>query len=370
MVFAVLIGVNVYFFFLRGGHVAARAHEDDGAGQVEFVGISAARAGGAAAPSRGQGRGRTIRRPRRRASSKARWPTATPSSAAGRRRPVASDGERRSRRRSARCSTCAPCAPATATRCASTPRITCAPSSIASRRRSPITSCATRRPRPGRRPATKSRSRRATPRSAASSVRRCTRRSSAPASRPRWSAGSSTRSRGTSTSTSTPTPATASSIIVEKKFLGGKFYKYGRVLAAEYKGRTGTFAPSGSSRATARPAGYYTEHGESIVKSLLKTPLKYVRVSSTFDRHRFHPDPAHREGAPRRRLRGAAGHPGVGDGGGARVVRRAARRRRQRHHHRPLGRYVVDLHAPVAVRQGARRGAARCGRSRSSATSA
>ena len=78
-------------------------------------------------------------------------------------------------------------------------------------------------------------------------------------------------------------------IIVEKKFLGGKFYKYGRVLAAEYKGRTGTyrafwFAPSDGS-----PPGYFTEHGESIVKSLLKTPLKYVRVSSTFDRHRFHP---------------------------------------------------------------------------------
>jgi murein DD-endopeptidase MepM/ murein hydrolase activator NlpD len=80
-------------------------------------------------------------------------------------------------------------------------------------------------------------------------------------------------------------------IIVEKKFLGGKFYKYGRVLAAEYKARTGTyrafwFQPSDGSS----PGGsYYTEHGESIVKSLLKTPLKYVRVSSTFDRHRFHP---------------------------------------------------------------------------------
>ena len=80
-------------------------------------------------------------------------------------------------------------------------------------------------------------------------------------------------------------------IIVEKRYLGGKFYKYGHVLAAEYAGRVGTFRafyfqPQDGSSAG---AGYYTEHGESIVKSLLKTPLKYVRVSSSFDRHRFHP---------------------------------------------------------------------------------
>ncbi|MGZ3404809.1 MAG: peptidoglycan DD-metalloendopeptidase family protein [Polyangia bacterium] len=78
-------------------------------------------------------------------------------------------------------------------------------------------------------------------------------------------------------------------IIVEKKFLGGKFYKYGRVLAAEYKGRTGTFRAFWFQPADGSPGSYFTEHGESIVKSLLKTPLKYVRVSSTFDRHRFHP---------------------------------------------------------------------------------
>jgi murein DD-endopeptidase MepM/ murein hydrolase activator NlpD len=78
-------------------------------------------------------------------------------------------------------------------------------------------------------------------------------------------------------------------IIVEKKYLGGKFYKYGRVLAAEYKGRTGTFRAFWFQPSDGSPGSYYTEHGESIVKSLLKTPLKYVRISSNFDRHRFHP---------------------------------------------------------------------------------
>jgi murein DD-endopeptidase MepM/ murein hydrolase activator NlpD len=78
-------------------------------------------------------------------------------------------------------------------------------------------------------------------------------------------------------------------IIVEKRYLGGKFYKYGRVLAAEYKGRTGTFRAFWFQPSDGTPGSYFTEHGESIVKSLLKTPLKYVRISSNFDRHRFHP---------------------------------------------------------------------------------
>lgn len=78
-------------------------------------------------------------------------------------------------------------------------------------------------------------------------------------------------------------------MLVEKKYLGGKFYKYGRVLAAEYQARSGTYRAFWFQPADGSPGSYYTEHGESIVKSLLKTPLKYVRVSSTFDRHRFHP---------------------------------------------------------------------------------
>jgi len=78
-------------------------------------------------------------------------------------------------------------------------------------------------------------------------------------------------------------------IIVEKRYLGGKFYKYGRVLAAEYRGRVGTFRAFWFQPRDGSPGNYYTEHGESVEKSLLKTPLKFVRVSSGFDRHRFHP---------------------------------------------------------------------------------
>jgi murein DD-endopeptidase MepM/ murein hydrolase activator NlpD len=79
-------------------------------------------------------------------------------------------------------------------------------------------------------------------------------------------------------------------VVVEKQFLGGQFYKYGRILAAEYGGRAGTFraffwkAPGSKS-----DGRYYDEHGQAITKTMLKTPLRFVRISSKFDRKRFHP---------------------------------------------------------------------------------
>ena len=152
------------------------------------------------------------------------------------------------------------------------------------------------------------------PRSAASSARRCTTRSSAPASRPSlvgwfvdmfaWDINFYIDSR----------PATASRSSSRSSYLGGKFYKYGRVLAAEYTGRTGhlprLLVPA---RRTARPAATYTEHGESIVKSAAQDAAQ-VRARLVGVRPPpLPPDPAHRAGAPRRRLRGADGHAGVGD---------------------------------------------------------
>jgi murein DD-endopeptidase MepM/ murein hydrolase activator NlpD len=79
-------------------------------------------------------------------------------------------------------------------------------------------------------------------------------------------------------------------VAVEKHYLDGKFFRYGNLLAAEYSGRAGTF------RAFAYRPGdgngqvrYYDEKGQAITKSFLKTPLRFVRVSSKFDRKRFHP---------------------------------------------------------------------------------
>jgi murein DD-endopeptidase MepM/ murein hydrolase activator NlpD len=79
-------------------------------------------------------------------------------------------------------------------------------------------------------------------------------------------------------------------VVVEKQYLGGQFYKYGKLLAAEYSGKTGTFRgfywnPSGQ-RGQGR---YYDDRGQALAKSMLKTPLRFVRISSKFDLKRFHP---------------------------------------------------------------------------------
>ena len=81
-------------------------------------------------------------------------------------------------------------------------------------------------------------------------------------------------------------------VVIEKQYLGGQFYKYGRLLAAEYGGKVGTFRSffwAGKGAARDKPGKYYDDHGLAISKTMLKTPLRYVRISSKFDRKRFHP---------------------------------------------------------------------------------
>jgi murein DD-endopeptidase MepM/ murein hydrolase activator NlpD len=81
-------------------------------------------------------------------------------------------------------------------------------------------------------------------------------------------------------------------VVIEKQYLGGQFYKYGRVLAAEYGGKVGTFRAfywAGKEAPRDRPGKYYDGQGQALSKSMLKTPLRFVRISSKFDRKRFHP---------------------------------------------------------------------------------
>lgn len=86
-------------------------------------------------------------------------------------------------------------------------------------------------------------------------------------------------------------------VVVEKQYLGGQFYRYGHILGAEYGGKVGTFRAFYWKPNRPNAEGhYFDEKGQAITKTLLKTPLRYVRVSSKFDRHRFHPV-LHRERA-------------------------------------------------------------------------
>jgi murein DD-endopeptidase MepM/ murein hydrolase activator NlpD len=78
-------------------------------------------------------------------------------------------------------------------------------------------------------------------------------------------------------------------VVVEKEYKDQEFLGYRRILAAEYQGKAGRFrtfyfAPQGEARGR-----YFNAEGESAEKTFLKTPLKFARMSSGFDRRRMHP---------------------------------------------------------------------------------
>ncbi len=77
-------------------------------------------------------------------------------------------------------------------------------------------------------------------------------------------------------------------ILVEKQYRGD-FYRWGKILAAQYEGEL-------LSEYTAilfeDPTGhidYYTEEGKSLRKAFLRAPLNYKYISSYFSNNRLHP---------------------------------------------------------------------------------
>ncbi|MBI5885273.1 MAG: peptidoglycan DD-metalloendopeptidase family protein [Deltaproteobacteria bacterium] len=79
------------------------------------------------------------------------------------------------------------------------------------------------------------------------------------------------------------------SLLYEALYVDGRSIKTGRVLGAEMEndGRriTAVYFHGGGSK---KP-GYYDESGASLSRTLLKSPLRYRRISSYFSRNRFHP---------------------------------------------------------------------------------
>jgi len=84
-------------------------------------------------------------------------------------------------------------------------------------------------------------------------------------------------------------PGDRFAVAVDKASRGGLFAGYGPVVAAEFVNagrqlRAVAFTPPGGR------AGYYDEHGRSLKRFLLASPLKFTpRVNSRFSRSRFHP---------------------------------------------------------------------------------
>lgn len=73
-------------------------------------------------------------------------------------------------------------------------------------------------------------------------------------------------------------------VLVNKDYVDGEFYRYGRVLAVDYDG-----AAVKQKAFYFKPAdGYFDEKGLSLARNFLKTPVKYSRISSKFGR-RVHP---------------------------------------------------------------------------------
>ncbi len=77
-------------------------------------------------------------------------------------------------------------------------------------------------------------------------------------------------------------------VLIEKKYLDGKFYKNGAVLAATVTNQQKTFTGYRFEDETGKPA-YYAPDGRALKRSFLKSPLKVFRISSRFSLHRKHP---------------------------------------------------------------------------------
>jgi murein DD-endopeptidase MepM/ murein hydrolase activator NlpD len=78
-------------------------------------------------------------------------------------------------------------------------------------------------------------------------------------------------------------------VLEKRKYSGGRFAAYGRILAAEYDNGGKKYQALLFHDELGRP-GYYTAEGKSLQKAFLRSPLKFsAPVTSHFSRARFHP---------------------------------------------------------------------------------
>jgi murein DD-endopeptidase MepM/ murein hydrolase activator NlpD len=77
-------------------------------------------------------------------------------------------------------------------------------------------------------------------------------------------------------------------VAVEKRYLDGKFVKYGRILAAEFANRGRLYSAFYFADGT-NQGGYYDAAGQSLKRDFLRAPVKFSRITSAFSRRRFHP---------------------------------------------------------------------------------
>ena len=77
-------------------------------------------------------------------------------------------------------------------------------------------------------------------------------------------------------------------LVVEEKFVKDQAIGWGYIIAAQYSNRGDTY--TGVRYPPQDPmAAYYQEDGTSLRRMFLKSPIKFGRISSRFNRRRFHP---------------------------------------------------------------------------------
>lgn len=77
-------------------------------------------------------------------------------------------------------------------------------------------------------------------------------------------------------------------VAVEKQWRDGEFVKYGRILAAEFSNKGKVYSAFRFTDSEGR-SEFYDAGGRALKRDLLRSPLKFSRVSSRFSRRRFHP---------------------------------------------------------------------------------
>lgn len=76
-------------------------------------------------------------------------------------------------------------------------------------------------------------------------------------------------------------------VLFEKYTLNGKFLKYGKIIAAQYIGRSKK--TSAFYFDDGRQTGYYDENGVPLRKMFLRVPVKFGMRTSSYSTRRFHP---------------------------------------------------------------------------------
>jgi len=78
-------------------------------------------------------------------------------------------------------------------------------------------------------------------------------------------------------------------IIFEKKYLDGRFVRYGSLLAAEFINQGNVFQAYRYTYPDTQKWDYFAFDGNSLRKEFLKSPIKFARITSRFSFSRFHP---------------------------------------------------------------------------------